>query len=134
MSASRRRYGRLRKALIILVVAELAYLFVFNALLRLPLTQDVVNMIRPEKFSASWEGAWTWYPFRVHATGLSVNGQSRSQQWQLEAGQASASIAMLPLVLKTSCLLSQSRFWGVLKVKLVSVIICYQCLNKPTQG
>jgi hypothetical protein len=94
------RNSRLRKAILVLVFAELAYLVLVNAVLKLPFTQTVVNEIRPEKFSAYWENAWTWYPFRVHVTGLSANGQSRSQQWQLEVGEAAASIALLPLVLK----------------------------------
>ena len=68
----------------IVLIAEIVYLLLFNTLLQLPLTQAVVNLIRPEKFEVSWESAWTWYPFRVHARGISANGQSRNQQWQLD--------------------------------------------------
>lgn len=82
------------------VIAELAYLIVFNLALQLPATQSLINYVKPEKFHVSWENAWTWYPFRVHATGISANGQSRSQQWQFGAPSASASISILPLILK----------------------------------
>jgi hypothetical protein len=82
------------------VIAQLAYLAVFNLALQLPATQSLINYIKPEKFHVSWENAWTWYPFRVHATGISANGQSRSQQWQFDAPSASASISILPLILK----------------------------------
>jgi hypothetical protein len=90
----------LKRALSIIVAAELIYLVVVNGLLYLPLTQTVVNAIRPEKFHVSWDRAWTWYPFRVHARGISADGQSRSQQWQLDTPSASGSIAILPLLLK----------------------------------
>ena len=88
------------RALRIVLLAQLGYLILFNLALQVPLTQSLVNAIRPEKFHVSWESAWTFYPFRVHATGISANGQSRSQQWQVEAPSASASISLLPLVLK----------------------------------
>ena len=83
-----------------LVIIELAYLALVNIALQVPLTQSLVNMIRPEKFQVSWDKAWSWYPFRVHAEGIFANGQSRSQQWQVEAASASGSISLLPLVLK----------------------------------
>jgi hypothetical protein len=83
-----------------LLALELGYLLVVNALLNLPLTQDVVNWIRPEKFHVRWESAWSLYPFRVHARGIAANGQTRSQQWQVAADAAAANVALLPLVLK----------------------------------
>ncbi|MEH6583365.1 MAG: hypothetical protein V7754_15620 [Halioglobus sp.] len=89
-----------RKAVKIIVVIELCYLVVINSALQLSLTQDLVNLIRPEKFQVSWDSAWSGYPFRVYATGIAVNGQSRSQQWELHASSASGSISLLPLVLK----------------------------------
>ncbi len=95
-----RSRSRLIKVVGALVLAELAYLLLLNAALRLPLTQTLVNMIRPEKFHVSWDSAWTWYPFRAHAVGVHANGQSRTQQWELSAARASGSIAILPLLLK----------------------------------
>lgn len=53
-------------------------------------------MIRPAKFHVSWESVWSFYPFRAHARGISVDGQSRSQQWELQA--SSGSLALLPLI------------------------------------
>ncbi len=90
----------LLKGVKVLLLAELGYLLLFNAALQLPVTQDIVNMVRPEKFSVRWENAWTWYPFSVHVRELSANGQSRSQQWQVDVAEASGSVSLLPLVLK----------------------------------
>jgi hypothetical protein len=90
----------MKKLLKFLLLAELIYLVVVNSALQLSLTQEVVNRIRPEKFQVNWESAWTPYPFRVYATGISANGQSRSQQWQVAVPQASGSISVLPLIAK----------------------------------
>lgn len=82
------------------IVIELAWLVFLNALLALPLTQDVINLIRPEKFFVSWERAWTPYPACVHVSGAHANANSRSQIWAFEAESVSGSIALLPLLLK----------------------------------
>ena len=91
---------RIKKAIVFLIMVEVAYLVLVNAALRIPATQTLVNMVRPEKFSISWGRAWSWYPFRVHVQGLAVNGQSRSQQWQLDVRELSGSIAVVPLIFK----------------------------------
>ena len=90
----------LKRITIAVVVFELAYLALGNLALQWPVTQTLLNKIRPDKFEVHWEEAWTWYPFRVHARGVSANGQSRRQQWQLQLPEGSASIALLPLILK----------------------------------
>ena len=82
------------------IVIELAWLVLLNALLALPLTQDVINMIRPEKFFVRWERAWTLYPARLHVSGAYANGNARSQIWAFEAERVSGSVALLPLILK----------------------------------
>ena len=82
--------SKLKAIIKALIVIELVYLVVVNALLSAPLTQNVVNSIKPDKFKVSWERAWSWYPVRVHATGVSANGQSRSQQWELHTPSLSA--------------------------------------------
>lgn len=91
----------LRKTIIFLVLFEIFYLGLINLALSLPATQTLINQIKPDKFAVSWEKAWSWYPFRVHATGVSANGQSKGQQWQVDAPQASASISLIPLIWKT---------------------------------
>jgi len=90
----------LKRALKILIGIELVYLVAVNGALQLQLTQDLVNKIRPEKYYVSWERAWSWYPFRVHAEGIFANGQARTQQWEVTATSASGSISVLPLILK----------------------------------
>ncbi|MEH6636117.1 MAG: hypothetical protein V7700_11380 [Halioglobus sp.] len=84
----------------IAVVVEISYLLLVNVALQVPATQSLINTIKPEKFQVSWVNAWSWYPFRVNASGVFANGQSRSQQWQLETASAAASIAVLPLLFK----------------------------------
>jgi len=91
----------LRKTIIVLVLFEIFYLGLINLALSLPVTQTLINQIKPDKFAVSWEKAWSWYPFRVHATAVSANGQSRGQQWQVDAPEASASISLIPLIWKT---------------------------------
>ena len=90
----------LKRITIAVVVFELAYLALVNLALQLPVTQTLLNKIRPDKFEITWEEAWTWYPFRVHARGVAANGQSRRQQWQLDLPVGSASISLLPLIFK----------------------------------
>jgi hypothetical protein len=91
----------LKKILIAVAVVEITYLLLVNAALSLQVTQTLVNQIKPGKFTIYWEQAWSWYPFRVHARGISANGQSRSQQWQVDATATSASIDILPLLWRT---------------------------------
>ena len=91
----------LRNAIIILFLFEIIYLAVINLALSLPVTQTLINQIKPDKFAVSWEKAWSWYPFRVHATGVSANGQTGTQQWQLDSPLASASISLIPLIWKS---------------------------------
>ena len=64
------------------LIMEAAYLVLANLALQLAVTQTLVNSIKPDKFAITWEKAWTWYPFRVHARGISANGQTGTQQWQ----------------------------------------------------
>ena len=90
----------LKRFVFIVVAAEFAYLIIINALLNLPITQDVVNMIRPEKFQVSWERAWSFYPLRLNAKGIAANGQARTQQWEAYATSGAASISLLPLISK----------------------------------
>jgi len=82
------------------LLVEVTYVVLLNLALQLPLTQTLINKIKPEKFHISWESAWTWYPFRVHVQGAKGNGQARSQQWEFEAESVSASIDILPLIFK----------------------------------
>ena len=86
------------RAIVLVAVLEIVYLGVVNLALNMPWTQTLINQYKPEKFAVHWEHAWSWYPFRVQAHAISANGQSRSQQWELEAPAASGSISVLPLL------------------------------------
>ena len=91
----------LKRLLTLALVFELVYLLLINTALNLPLTQSLLNDIRPDLFTLRWQRAWSWYPFRVHARGVLVRGQSASQQWQVQAEAASASISLWRLLTNT---------------------------------
>ena len=91
---------RLIKFARMILLVEVSYLILLNLALQLPLTQTLINKIKPEKFNLSWESAWTWYPFRVNVRGAKANGQARSQQWAFEADAVTASIDLVPLIFK----------------------------------
>jgi hypothetical protein len=86
------------RAVLFIAVLELIYLGVVNLALNLPWTQTLINQSRPEKFAVHWDSAWSLYPFRVQARGISANGQSFSQQWQVETPAVSASVSGFPLL------------------------------------
>ncbi len=89
------------RAAFVVTAVVISYLVLINIALNLPLTQDLVNKVKPDKFTVSWDSAWTVYPFRVQAKGVSANGQSASQQWQVDSPEVSASISLLPLISRT---------------------------------
>jgi len=90
----------IKKLALAALIAEISYIVVLNLALQLPLTQSLINQIKPEKFHISWENAWTWFPFRFHIRNAAGNGQARSQQWEFEVKSVSASIDVLPLIFK----------------------------------
>ena len=83
-----------------LIIIEVVYVVLINALFQIPLTQSVINKIRPEKFYIRWENAWSIIPGRVHVSNAMANGDSRGQMWQVEVGEVSGSIALIPLIAK----------------------------------
>jgi hypothetical protein len=106
-----------------LIVAEIVYLLLVNVALNLPLTQTIVNNIKPDKYTVTWDRAWSFYPFRVHARTIFAHGQSRSQLWQAEAPAASASISLVSLLWQS--------------VKLDNVVVqdvVYKQRPRPAQG
>ncbi|MEP0321562.1 hypothetical protein [Bauldia litoralis] len=90
------------RIVVILAIVEVAYFAVVNVVLNLQATQDYVNQLKPERITYKWDRAWSWFPFRVHATNLVLNGQSWSQQFELSAPTVSLSVAILPLFTKTA--------------------------------
>ena len=100
MTISPRINRWLKRIMITAVIIQLGWVVLVNGMLQLPLTQTLINEIRPEKFRVSWDRAWTWYPIRVHVVGAFANGQSRTQQWQFEADSVAASVDLLPLLFK----------------------------------
>lgn len=74
------------------------YLGVINLLLARPETRAYLNGLAPERFAIDWRRAWSWYPLRLELDGVHVDGQLPKEQWQIEARQAAASVALLPLL------------------------------------
>ena len=52
-----------------ILVVQVVWLALINGALFLPLTQDLLNDIKPEKFQIRWERAWSWYPGQVSLRG-----------------------------------------------------------------
>lgn len=91
----------LRRVLVVFALLATGYLVPVNVVLNLPLTQSLVNQFRPDRYAVSWEHAWSWYPFRVHARGITADGQTATQQWQASAPAASVDVALIPLLQRT---------------------------------
>jgi len=89
------------RVVVVLAIVEVAYLAVVNVALNLPATQNYLNQLRPDRVVYHWDRAWSWFPFQLRATNLTINGQSWSQQWLMSAPSATASLEILPLFAKT---------------------------------
>ena len=81
----------------ILILAAL-YLIPVNLALNLPATRAYLNNIQPDRFSVSWERAWSLYPMRVELTGVAADGQTPTEQWQMDAHRVAASVSLPPLL------------------------------------
>jgi hypothetical protein len=81
----------------ILTIAVL-YLVVINVALNLPATRAMLNALQPEHLSLSWGRAWSLYPLRVALIDLAADGQTATEQWQVDAHRAVASVSLLPLL------------------------------------
>ncbi len=88
----------LKRVLYFVIIVELFYLLVFNAVLNTEVTQKLINKIKPQKFQITWQKAWTPYPFKVFIEDASVWGASSSQKWKVNVHSASASISLFPLL------------------------------------
>ncbi len=88
----------LKRIISTVILLEIIYLIIFNAALNITYTQLLVNKIKPDKFKIYWQSAWTPYPLRIHAKGFSITGESKTQEWQVNAKSASASVSILPLL------------------------------------
>ena len=93
--------SRVLRVVRVVVLVEVVYLVLANLALNLPLTQTLLNQHRPGKYEVHWDRAWSWYPLRVQARGVSANGQTSSQQWHAEVGSASAAVSIFPLLART---------------------------------
>ena len=92
----------MRKVLSRLVSATLIpvglYLIGVNLALNLPATRDYLNSLRPDRLAIGWERAWSWYPLRVEFRGFAADGQTPTEQWQVDAERAAASVSLWPLL------------------------------------
>ena len=89
------------RIVVIVALVEVGYLAIVNTVLNLPATQTLLNQLQPERFVVHWDFAWSWFPLVLRVRGLSVNGQSWSQQFDISAPSVSASLAIGPLFSKT---------------------------------
>jgi hypothetical protein len=90
-----RLLGRLAVSLLGLAAMSLAGV---NLALNLPATRDLLSGLQPERFAVDWERAWMLYPLRVVLVGVAADGQTPTEQWQVNAARAAASVSLLPLL------------------------------------
>ena len=76
-----------RRAVFAVLALELVYLIAGNVFLSTDLGRRTLNR-KPEKFSVSWERAWTWIPFWVHTRQLELSGNARRASWKVTADSA----------------------------------------------
>ena len=88
----------LRRSVVTLLTLVALYLIPVNLALNLPATRAYLNRIAPDRFTLEWTRAWSWYPLRVELRGLAADGQTATEQWQVDAARTSASVSLLPLL------------------------------------
>jgi hypothetical protein len=81
----------------LLILAAL-YLATVNLALNLPATRALLNGLQPDHFAVTWHRAWSLYPLRVVLLGLAGDGQTPTEQWQLDARRAAVSVSLLALL------------------------------------
>lgn len=86
-----------RLTLALLVLAA-TYLIAVNTALNLPATRAFLSGLQPEAFQVTWQHAWSLYPLRLELTGVAADGQTATEQWQVDVRQAAASVSLLPLL------------------------------------
>jgi len=80
------------------LILTVLYFVTVNVALNVTATRDAINRMQPERLALSWNRAWSLYPLRVQLHGLSADGQTPTEQWQLDAARAGASVSLLPLL------------------------------------
>lgn len=86
-----------RLASTILILAAL-YLIPVDLALNLPATRNYLNNIQSDRLAVTRERAWSLYPLRFELTGLAADGQTPTEQWQVDAQSAAVSVSPLPLL------------------------------------
>jgi hypothetical protein len=81
-----------------LLILATVYLVTVNLALSLPATRNLLNGLQPDHFSVDWSRAWSLYPLRVELRDVAADGQTATEQWQLDARRAAVSVSVLPLL------------------------------------
>ncbi len=107
-----------------IAVLTALYLIGVNLALNLPATRAYLNSLRPDRLAIGWEWAWSWYPLHLEFRGFAADGQTPTEQWQVDAEYAAASVSIWPL------------FKGLLRVHdldLVDIDLRLRPLPSPEQ-
>lgn len=86
-----------RLSLLFATVAVL-YLVVANAALNLPAVRARINALQPEHVAVDWRYAFSPYPLRVDLHAVAMDGQTATEQWQIDASRVAVSLAPRPLL------------------------------------
>ncbi len=87
-----------RRLAYLLAAVAAIYLIAVNTALNLPATRTLLNDLQPDSLHVDWRRAWSLYPLRVSVSGVAADGQTRTEQWQLDAERVAVSVSLLPLL------------------------------------
>jgi hypothetical protein len=86
----------LRRLALTLVIAYGGYLLPINLLLNTPLADRLINR-QPERVHTQWARAWSWWPGRLTAWAVSMQGATNRRRWQVAAARVQARVLLRPL-------------------------------------
>ena len=87
-----------KRILLLLLSLELLYLILFNIFLNTSWVNSRISRIVPERFTVSWDAAWTLYPFRFHIENLKIEERGRAKKRQIAAAALYGTLSPLSLL------------------------------------
>jgi hypothetical protein len=107
----------------LVAIIEFSWVVLVNGAIRGGLVEGFVNR-SPEKLEVHWERAWSWFPPRIHAEGLSAELHTWTMDVEARASRASGSVRFLPL-------LNLRGVLGAVDVHHVAVSVVYAAPDGP---
>ena len=95
-----RRLVWIRRAILVVVGAELLWLVGVNVFLNTPLAPWAINR-KPERWQVTWESAYSLYPARLQTSGLAYTQHTPRVDVEVRATSSSTRLAIAPLLGRT---------------------------------